>query len=473
MKTDELLIKQLNNLYALLRIEAKAEFSKYIQYIDPKYEMQWFHKIIADKCQSLYLGEIKRLMVFVPPQHGKSMLTSRMFPTWVLANDPTRKIAIASYSADLSEGFNRDAQRIMADVPYQSLIGSRHKTFKPIENTQLYETGFGGFIKAVGLEGGLTGQPADIGIIDDPVKGYTEAYSKTTRDKVWEWYVNVFLTRLHNDSRQLLIMTRWHKDDLAGRILKNEADKWDILTIKAIREDLEDKNDPRKLGEALWEKRHSITKLSDLRSLSLRTFTALYQQNPVQEEGNIVKSSWFRRVSFDDFKRMLDQKKLTYFIDTAYTENRDNDPSGLLATVRLGNDLYIVNARKVYMKFPDFCRFVPQFVKPGYGTGSTIRIEPKANGLSVIDQLREQTKLNIVKTPSPTQDKETRLNVASVFVEAQRVVMVDGAWNDEFITEVCGFPAVEHDEYVDLLCYAIDHHLKNNRDGIELSNLFH
>lgn len=114
------------------------------------------------------------------------------------------------------------------------------------------------------------------------------------------------------------------------------------------------------------------------------------------------------------------------------------------------------------MKFPELVRFIPQYVaSQGYSRRSTIRIEPKANGLSVIDQLQEITGLNVTKTPSPTEAKETRLNAASPTIECGRVVLVDGAWNEPYIDELCGFPAKPHDEYVDVTCYAIDYHINN------------
>lgn len=124
------------------------------------------------------------------------------------------------------------------------------------------------------------------------------------------------------------------------------------------------------------------------------------------------------------------------------------------------------------MKFPDLIRFIPSYVKEhGYTQRSTIRIEPKANGLSVIDQLEETTGLNVTKTPSPKEDKETRLNAASASVEGGRVVLVEGTWNEEFIDEICGFPVKPHDEYVDVLCYAINYHLENPYKPVDIARL--
>ena len=265
-------------------------------------------------------------------------------------------------------------------------------------------------------------------------------------------------------------MTRWHDDDLAGRILKREADKWTVLSIPAIRETLDDGNDfdPREVGEALWPERHSLGRLLDAQKRSPRFFSALYQQHPTIEGGNIIKEAWFGRISAFDFKKKRMDEPIIFFVDTAYTEKTSNDPTGILGSCMIGNNIYIVCAKKVNMKFPELCRFLPSYVRDnGYGKGSSVRIEPKANGLSVIDQLYESTDLNVVSTPSPKESKETRLNAASPYVESGRVYLVGGDWNDTFIDEVCGFPAKPHDEFVDLLCYSLDYH---HRSFNELSD---
>ena len=165
---------------------------------------------------------------------------------------------------------------------------------------------------------------------------------------------------------------------------------------------------------------------------------------------------------------------MVFFIDTAYTDKSDNDPTGIIATCKIGNDIYVAHGEKVLMRFPDLLRFLPTYVKEhGYTQASSVRIEPKANGLSVIDQLRATTGLNVVATPSPHDSKETRLNAASPTIESGRVVLVDGAWTEQFIDEVCGFPSKPHDEYVDVLCYAIDYHSKDLRPNGKLGGFFY
>jgi predicted phage terminase large subunit-like protein len=169
---------------------------------------------------------------------------------------------------------------------------------------------------------------------------------------------------------------------------------------------------------------------------------------------------------------MYRNEPITFFADTAYTEKTENDPSGVIGTCKIGNDLYITCAKKVYMKFPELIRFMPDYVRAnGYTQKSSVRIEPKANGISVIQQLKDSTDLNVTNTPTPTDDKNTRLNAASPFIECGRVILVAGAWNEEFVDEVCGFPAKAHDEYVDLTCYATDFHLKTKKKKKDNSDL--
>ena len=460
----------------LFRMEARRSFPVFLNYCNHTYDRQWFHTLIARKCQALFDGEIKRVMVFVPPQHGKSEIVSRRFPAWALGRNPDLKIVGCSYSSDLASQFSRAIQRTIDTPEYAELFpdtflnsSNRVESRGYLRNVDLFETaGHDGFYKAVGVCGGLTGTAVDIAIIDDPVKDAIEAYSPTYRERVWDWYVNVLSTRLHNDSRQLFIMTRWHDDDLAGRILKREADEWEIICLPAIKERNDNPDDPREIGEPLWESRHSRERLRKVEEQTPSTFASLYQQRPVIEGGNTVKSDWFGKIAQQQFESIRGRTPVHFFVDTGYDEKktgRDNDPSGILAACRLQNRLYICAAQKVYKEFPDLCRFIRQWtLANGYTSESTVRIEPKANGISVIQQLRNETRLNVTRTPAPVDSKAVRLKTSSPKIECGRVTLVEGTWNEAFIDEVCGFPARPHDEYVDLLVYAIGYFLD---DGAE------
>lgn len=295
MKNLELLLK--SNVRAEL---ARRNFSDFVSYTKDDYQFNWHHKAICNKLQQFAKGEIRKLMIFVPPQHGKSQLCTRHFPAYMLGIKPKTKICVCSYSATLAESFNRDIQRIIDDIPYhdvfpETVLNESNVTTDAhgayLRNSEIFETvGYRGFVKTVGVGGSLTGTPIDVGIIDDPFKDREEAMSPRIRDKVWSWYTDVFRTRLHNESQELIIMTRWDQDDLAGRILKREND-WEVVTFQAIKE-REIPGDPRNIGEALWPEKHSLERILSIKQSSPITFESLYQQEPKPSREALVFPDW-------------------------------------------------------------------------------------------------------------------------------------------------------------------------------------
>lgn len=467
-----------------LKLEAPTSFSRFLGYSNPKYELEWFHKEIADHCQMLLEGKIKNLMVFMPPQHGKSEIISRNFPAFAFGQNPDLKIVGSSYSADLAEQFSRAIQRTIDSREYHEIFpdtylnGSDGRYVKNcIRNVDFFElVGHRGFYKAVGVGGALTGTPVDIAIIDDPVKDANEANSVTYRQRVWDWYNTVLTTRLHNHSRQLFIMTRWHEDDLAGRILKAEPNEWVVLSIPAICEQEHDGGkSERHIGDALWPSHHSIEKLLKQKARAPREFSALYQQHPTIEGGNIVKRHWFKKISLAEFRSLRFNEPMHFYLDTAYNKKKqgqDNDPSGILAACRIRNYIYIYNAMKVWKEMPDLLRFLPDFMGANEASDeSKLHVEPKANGESVIQMLKEISTLNVKETETPKDSKEVRLRAVSPRIECGRVFLVDGDWNEEFLDEVCGFPTQPHDEFVDILGYAINDLYMDEDNEIDYDNL--
>lgn len=289
---------------------AKAELARrnlldFVKYVKPSYEENWHHVLLCDYLQRFIDGDIKRLMVFMPPQHGKSELVSRNLPAFILGRKPKAKIVLASYSAFLSSSFNRDCQRIMDSPEYSEIfpdtklnssnVVSVSKNY--LRNSEIFETvGYGGFLKTVGVGGSLTGTPADYAIIDDPVKDSIEAMSATYQQRNWNWFNDVLYTRIHNDSRILITQTRWDVNDLSGMLLKQmseySGEKWEVLCLQGVRTSEKNTLDKRKIGEPLWPTKHSLEKLEQVRARSIRTFEALYQQNPkpVMAGGEFWKS---------------------------------------------------------------------------------------------------------------------------------------------------------------------------------------
>lgn len=456
---------------ALLAHQSLFEFGKSVY---PSYVFKWFHKDIADNLQQVYEGKIKRLMIFVPPQHGKSEFASRLFPAWCLGKNPKLRIAGSSYSSDLSQGFSRSIQRIIdsdiyhAFFPETYLNNSNVRTDSKqgfLRNVDIFETvNYGGSYKAVGVCGALTGNKIDIGIIDDPVKDAIEAYSETYRSRVWDWYLNVYRTRLHNDSATILIMTRWHQDDLAGRLLddaKKGGEQWKVICYPYIKEGLPTDIDQRQDGEALWPEMHSIDKAMQTKRMSLRVFNSLYQQNPAPDEGSIFKRTWFGTYDMEELitraTNKFEEIHWHFRIDTAYTEKQSNDPTGMMCYTWYKDQMYIKDWLTVRKEMPGLIQAVKDFaVKNGYTDASSIKIEPKASGLSLIQMLKNETKLNVTAAKNPSNDKIVRANVIVPLCESGKVSVLQGAgWVEDFLYELTSFPVGKHDEAVDCLVMAL------------------
>jgi hypothetical protein len=268
---------------------AKRKFLNFVTYTKKDYEVNWHHELLASYLDRFSSGDIKKLMVFMPPQHGKSELTSRRLPAYLLGKNPKLKVVGCSYSSDLAKSFNRDVQRIIDEQDYKDVFPqtklneSNVKTVSGsyLRNADIFETiEHRGFYKSVGVGGSLTGTSVDIAIIDDPVKDAIEGNSLTDQARKWEWYTNVLLTRLHNDSQQLITMTRWHKEDLCGKILQRMPEGWEVLRLEAIKQNETHEADVREYGEALWEAKHSKKKIMSIAKANPNTFNALYQGDP-------------------------------------------------------------------------------------------------------------------------------------------------------------------------------------------------
>lgn len=454
----------------LFRLGARRSLYDFVYCVNPKYDANWHHKYICEEIDAfLESEEQNRLMVFMPPQHGKSEITSRNLPAYYLGKNPDSNIVIASYSSDLANSFNSDAQRIINSEQYKSVF--HHVKLKTQKGEECTLESYSGSIKAVGVTGGLTGHSVDLAIIDDPVKDYIEASSPTYRERTWQWYLNVMETRLHNRSKVILIMTRWHEDDLAGRLLANEPKKWKVISIPAIKEDYSDPNDPREIGDALWEKKHSLASLNDKRIKSETTFVSLYQQRPSPAEGNKVKREWWQ---YCHIKEVPGNVHWDLWIDGAYTKQTENDPTGLMVAGyhEHSRTLYIKHAHDAHMEMPELLKFIPEYADlHGLGYKSRAHLEPKASGKSLKQMIPTVSDLNAVeiKNHLVQEGKEARISVASPKIESGRVYLVSGSWNDRFVTQICTFPNAAHDEYVDLIGYACFHYFdKGKKRGIQI-----
>lgn len=467
--------RRLRLLREQIRRKAKGgNLLAFAETINKQYRSNWHHQAIAEQIQGFLADpERKRLMLFVPPQHGKSELASVMTPAFCLGMYPDRKIAVASYSADLAGSFSSRVRDIIGEADYQSIFPGIAVTGT---TTDFGVIGKRGGMKAVGVKGGLSGRAVDLLIIDDPVKDYIEAASKRTQEVVWNWYTGVADARLHNDSKVILIMTRWHDNDLAGKLLEIEDDEnvpeaekehWEIIRFPAIKEKgYTHELDPRKVGEALWPERHSLQKLLKQKSRNPSMFESIQQQNPSIEDGNKVKRDWF---SYCEEKEVPAGLVRDMWIDGAYTESTKNDPTGIMVDGfhEPTNTLYIFLAMEAYMEITDCLDRVEETAKlMKLGPRSRIRFEPKASGKSMRQLLKKRNRFwqpVEIKGRLVNEGKEARITVFAPKAHAGRVVLVRGGWNKKFLDQLCGYPKAKHDEFVDLAGYSAYHHFDQKK----------
>jgi predicted phage terminase large subunit-like protein len=488
--------------------QTRRSMLKFVTYMRADYDVALHHRAICKKLDAFARGEIKRLMIFVPPQHGKSELSSRYFPAYVLGKYPNKKVAICSYSDELAESFNNAVQRIIDTDEYRLLFpqtilngyrphwGGVLKGYKR-NSTEFEIVGKKGSLRITSIpDGALTGHPVDIGIIDDPFKNRIAAESETMRRNVWDWYTDTFLTRLHNDSQQLLLMTRWHEDDLAGRLLTEDKERvqqgkepyWEVVEFPAIKETQPTEIDPRQPGEVLWPARHNFATLMEKREKGgERSWRSLYQQQPTARAGNLIKTEKFgfiTRVAFAELTRN-NYVQWNYKVDGAYTSDMENDATALYASYfhEPTQTLYVRECKSVRLEWTPLLKYIPLFVKRNlYGPFSRIRIEPKANGLSIYQSLRDETGLNVEQYEWPfiegvrmaDKDKVTRATAITPKVNSGRVVLIEEAeenlWHDTFKAQCAAFPLGKNDDEVDCLVMDLFEHFFGDKAATVSSN---
>ncbi len=342
----------------LARRRAKETLLGFTTYTKPDYETNWHHRLLCEYLDRFVAGEIKRLMVFMPPRHGKSELVSRRLPAYILGKRPDCSIIACSYSADLASMMNRDVQRIIDDKKYKnvfsetSLSGDNvRKTAKGayLRNSDVFEiVGHNGVYRSAGVGGGITGMGCDIGIIDDPIKNREEASSTTYREKTWEWYTSTFYTRLEKDAQILVTLTRWHEDDLGGRLLEQSkeegADKWVILNLPAICEENKHKDDPREIGDPLWENKYNLERLAKIRAtVGQYDWASLYQQRPAPKEGGLWKFKDIHDNRYlGKYEDMPGLQRVVIGVDPAVTGTSTSDETGICAVGVGSNGHYYV-----------------------------------------------------------------------------------------------------------------------------------
>lgn len=329
--------KSLSGKQVVLRTAAQHSLVSFSQIVDPRYQVNWHHDLIARKLEQalrkVVTGQKARIILQLPPRHGKSELATIKFPAWVLGSHPEIPFIVSSYSANLAEDFGQKTRDVMNEPNYQAVFNTRLRGDTTAKGRWLTENG-GGYT-ATGVGGAITGRGFKIGIIDDPFKNREEAESDLIREKVWNWYTSTFYTRQEGYSAIIVICTRWHTDDLVGRLLEEERrqreeklteiDEWEVVRLPAVAEEDEPQ---RKKGEPLWPEKFSLANLDNIRNtVGLYDWVSLYQQSPITSESQEFRKSWFKERSWEEVAKLKTRNFLA--IDTAISKAASADYTGI------------------------------------------------------------------------------------------------------------------------------------------------
>lgn len=377
------------------------------------YQPAAHHRLIAQKLEAVESGRIKRLMISVPPRHGKSMLASEFFPAWYLGRNPGKQIIAATYAQDLADDFGRKVRNQIRDGLF-SAIFPECVIAADSQAVKRFHTVAGGVYHAVGVGGPITGRGAHLLIVDDPIKGREDADSEAMRRKVKDWYSSVAYTRLMPGGSVIIIQTRWHQADLSGWILRDhDHEDWDVLSLPAI-----DSN-----NKPLWPSAYPLHRLQEIKkTIGNRDWSALYQQSPMVDGGNILKSGWWQR--WPKSRPLPKFEHVFQSYDTAYSEGdlKTNSYSArsTWGVFRDDKDDLAVMLCESWRDRVDY----PDLKKAALASyleyrPDVVLIEKKASGQSLIQELRRSGLP--VKTYMPDKSKVARAYAVQAMLESGRV----------------------------------------------------
>ena len=446
------------------RLEARESLLPFTELFTPDYIAGWVHREVAELLDAFRDAVERklspRLMIFLPPRCGKSQLVSRLLPPFLLGHNPHWEVVAASSTQDLSDSFGRYVRSVLNSPVYQDLFPAIQ--LDPSTNSaSLVQTQQRGMYKAVGVGGQLTGMGAHALIIDDPIKDREQADSPTQREALWDWYSSVARTRLHPGGGIIVLHTRWHEDDLAGKLITQmrdnpDADQWKIYSYPAIAKEDETH---RKAGEALHPERYPIQALHQIRnSILMRDWTALYQQDPSPDDGDYFKREWFNITSPS---RYPDLSKCSVYISTdlAVSEKTSADYSVIWPfAVDENDDLWFLSDYvRERLSSLDIVEAIFDRVKRYDARGVIIEKGQIASAIRPIfnKRSRERQLYTELIEPAATKDKQTRARSLQGRMQQRRVHYPDlTPFHEHVLPEFLMFPNGKHDDAVDTCAWA-------------------
>ena len=450
---EEILKLELRLAQIQAREKARDNFLDFVRYVWPGFICGPHHKIMAEKFEKLVRGDLKRVVINIAPRHGKSELTSYLFLAWLMGQKPDSKIIQATHTGELAQRFGRKVRNLMDSEQYKEVFPEVNLAADS-KAAGRWETNKGGEYFAAGVGGAMTGRGADFLVIDDP-HSEQDALSETAMENCYDWYVSGPRQRLQPGGRILLVMTRWSKVDLTGRVLQDQAkspvaDQWEVIEFPAIMPS----NTP------CWPE---FWKLDDLlrvkAALPVANWNAQWMQNPTAEEGAIFKREWWKVWQSETIPKL---KYVIQSYDTAYSKKETADFSaittwGVFEPVEGEEDaLILLDAKKGRWDFPQLKRQALELYK--FWDPDCVLIEAKASGLPLSQELR-RTGIPVVNySPGGRKagtDKIARANSVSPVFEAGFVWAPDETWAEELVEEMAEFPYGEHDDLTDSTVQAV------------------
>jgi predicted phage terminase large subunit-like protein len=432
---------------------ASTDFLSFCQYVWPEMLVGEHHKRIAAAFDRVVTGECKRLIIAMPPRHGKSQMGSYLFPAYLMGKLPQSKLIVGSHTAELAQRFGRMIRNLVEDEKYGELFPDT-KLSVDSKAAGRWNTRQGGEAFFIGKGGAMTGRGGDIIILDD-ILDEQDAISDTAMDNTWEWYESGPRQRLQPNGAIILINTRWKTDDVAGRLLRMQsnikADQWEVLEFPAILPS----------GNPLWPGYWKLDELEKVKfSIGLKKWNAQWQQQPTNDEGAVLKREWWRKWKHDEPPEC---EYILQTLDTAYSKKETADFSVISTwgvfypTSDSGPNLILLSVNKGRWDFPELKRIAKKEYQ--YWQPDNVLIEAKATGTSLQQELRKMGIPVTMYSPGGRrqgQDKVSRANAVAPILESGMVWYPENEdFAQDLVEECASFPNGAHDDQVDVMVMAL------------------
>lgn len=412
---------------------------------DGKYKIYKHIEVIAEKISEAIFNERGRLIINLPPQHGKSLFISKWLPVWYLETFPHKKIILSTYEATFAAHWGR---QVRDEFLYNDKLTT--KINRDARARSYFVTEEGGGMFTAGCGGAITGKSGNLLVIDDPVKNFEEAKSPVYQQRAIDWFNSTLYTRKQSDTTIVLLMTRWHENDLTGYLLNEHADDWEHITIPALCDDPDNDILSRTEGEELCYDRFSKEDLeSTKKAVGSYVWAGLYQQRPTMLEGGIIKRSWIKK--YNSLPEVFEEIVQSW--DLSFKKTTEGSFNVGQVWGRLGGDYYLLDQYRERASFPEVKAAI-QMMSKKWPEAHRKFIEEKANGSAVIDSLKGKVSGLI---PFRNNDsKEGRLSAVSAYFEAGNVFLPsESGFTKDLIEELCNFPNSKNDDQVDACSQAI------------------